>query len=152
MRILRRHFGLAKPRHRRKSIAQRFGHCSVTSSGKWNWPAMVRTGLPCSQSDGSSLARAACATAHQRGSGRYNRFGLLRADPEHIRAVFHRHTSRYFTWLVAESRFFLTLVKCQEPCRWQHDRNRQRKQRRRPTLPDELHEAFSILMPAPIPT
>ena len=46
MRILRRHFGLAKPRHRRKSIAQRFGHCSVTSSGKWNWPAMVRTGLP----------------------------------------------------------------------------------------------------------
>jgi hypothetical protein len=46
MRILCRHFGLAKARHGHKSIAQRFDHCSATSSGKRNWPAMAEKGLP----------------------------------------------------------------------------------------------------------
>jgi hypothetical protein len=76
----------------------------------------------------------------------------MMADPENIRAAFHRHISRYLTWLVAESGFFLTLVKCQEPCRWQHDRNRQENGDADAVSPMNCYEAFSILMPAPIPT
>ena len=74
----------------------------------------------------------------------HRRFSFLFSNPE-----VNAHPAA--SCLAAESRFYLTLVKCQGPSRWQHDRNRQENSNADPFSPMNRYEASPVLMSASIP-